>query len=33
MKEAEGHYREAIMNLEHVKIKNDVITKLMITCY
>lgn len=33
MKEAEGHYREAIMNLEHVKIKNDEITKLMITCY
>lgn len=33
MKEAEGHYREAIMNLEHVKIKNDEITKLLITCY
>ena len=33
MKEAEGHYREALMNLDHVKIKNEELTKLKITCY
>lgn len=33
MKEAEGHYREAIMNLDHVKILNDDLVKLKITCY
>jgi FKBP-type peptidyl-prolyl cis-trans isomerase (trigger factor) len=33
MKEAEGHYREAIMNLDHVKVMNDELNKLKITCH
>ena len=33
MKEAEGHYREAIMNLDHVKVMNDELKKLKITCH
>ena len=33
MKEAEGHYREAIMNLDHVKVMNDELKKLKIVCY
>ena len=32
-KEAEGHYREAIMNLDHVKNLTDDLVKLKITCY
>lgn len=33
MKEAEGHYREALMNLDHVKNLTEDLKKLKITCY
>jgi hypothetical protein len=32
-KEAEGHYREAIMNLDHIKNLTEDLIKLKITCF